>query len=110
MSKKSVAQKVSVDKFLNIETPKARYEQYIIEPEFNAVLDDLVPRYIAAKWKLIILEALAAEHTARSISMKAATDNAKEILESLVLARNKIRQAGITKEIMEIVSSAEVLR
>ncbi|MDP3789721.1 MAG: ATP synthase F1 subunit gamma [Candidatus Omnitrophota bacterium] len=108
--KKGMGQKVSVEKFLNIEAPGAGHEQYIVEPEFNAVLSDMVPRYIAAKWKLIVLEALAAEHTARSISMKAATDNAKELLESLVLARNKIRQAGITTDIMEIVSAAEALK
>ncbi len=108
--KRGMGQKVSVEKFLNIETLEAKHEQYIVEPEFNAVLGDLVPRYIAAKWKLIVLEALAAEHTARSISMKAATDNAKELLESLVLARNKIRQAGITADIMEIISAAEALK
>jgi len=108
--KKGVAQKVSVDKFLNIKAPKVRHEQYIIEPEFSVVLEKIVPRYIATKWKLIILEALAAEHTARSISMKAATDNARELLESLVLSRNKIRQAGITADIMEIVSAAEALK
>jgi len=108
--KKGVTQKVSVDKFLNIEAPKARQKQYIIEPKFNVVLEKIVPRYVATKWKLIILEALAAEHTARSISMKAATDNARELLESLVLVRNKIRQAGITADIMEIVSAAEALK
>lgn len=108
--KKGMGQKVLIEKFLNIEMPAVRRKQYIIEPDFNAVLDDLVPRYIAAKWKLIVLEALAAEHAARSISMKAATDNAKELLESLVLSRNKIRQAGITADIMEIISAAEALK
>lgn len=108
--KKGAAQKVSAEKFLSIEAPPEKQEQYIIEPGFDAVLDDLTPRYIAAKWKLIVLEALAAEHTARSISMKAATDNAKELLESLILARNKIRQAGITADIMEIISAAEALK
>lgn len=108
--KKGMGQKVLIEKFLNIEMPAVRRKQYIIEPDFNAVLDDLVPRYIAAKWKLIVLEALAAEHAARSISMKAATDNAKELLESLVLSRNKIRQTGITADIMEIISAAEALK
>jgi len=60
--------------------------------------------------KLIFLEALTLEHSARSIAMRTATDNAKELLEGLILLRNKVRQANITQEILEIISSTEALK
>ena len=60
--------------------------------------------------KLFILNAFTAEHSARAIAMGEATKNADKLLEELTLLRNKMRQAGITKEIMQVVSSAELLR
>ena len=60
--------------------------------------------------QLVLLEAFTSEHAARIVSMKTATDNAKDLLEGLVLFRNKVRQARITQDILEITSSAEALR
>ena len=57
-----------------------------------------------------MLEAFASEHGARMIAMKNATDNAQELIESLTMQRNKIRQATITKELSEIVGTAEALK
>ena len=61
--------------------------------------------YIVNKMRTAILEAKTSEHASRVISMAKATDNAKELLEDLILLRNKVRQTGITKEILEIISS-----
>ena len=60
--------------------------------------------------QLVLLEAFTSEHAARTVSMKTATDNAKELLSGLILLRNKVRQAGITQDILEISSSVEALK
>jgi F-type H+-transporting ATPase subunit gamma len=62
------------------------------------------------KLRLIILESFTSEQSARVIAMKKATDNAKDLLQDLVMLRNKLRQTNITREIMEIVSSSEALK
>jgi F-type H+-transporting ATPase subunit gamma len=84
--------------------------EYIAEPDLKSILEDLIPRYLKIKMQLIFLEAFTSEHAARTVSMKTATDNAKDLLEGLVLFRNKVRQAGITQDILEITSSAEALK
>lgn len=106
----SSRQKPVVEKFLNIDISADPDAQYLLEPDALTVLNELVPVYIANKMRTAILEAKAAEHASRVISMAKATDNAKELLEDLILLRNKVRQAGITKEILEIISSAEALK
>ena len=83
---------------------------YIFEPSLKAVFEDLLPRWAIAKFQLAMLEAFTSEHSARMIAMKNATDNAQVILKELTLQRNRIRQAGITKEISEIVGTAEALK
>ena len=83
---------------------------YIFEPSPERVFDDLLPRWALATFRLVLLEAFTAEHSARMIAMKNATDNAEEILKSLTTQRNKIRQAAITKELSEIVGTAEALK
>ena len=70
----------------------------------------MIPQYLKVKMRLILLESFTSEHASRTVAMKAATDNAKELLERLILSRNKIRQAAITQEILEISSSVEALR
>ena len=85
-------------------------DEYIFEPSPQRVFDDLLPRWALAKFQLVMLEAFTSEHSARMIAMKNATDNAEEILRSLTRQRNKIRQASITKEISEIVGTAEALK
>jgi F-type H+-transporting ATPase subunit gamma len=58
----------------------------------------------------MVLESLASEHAARMNAMRNATDNAKDLIESLTLTRNKLRQASITKELLDIVTGAEALK
>ena len=83
--------------------------EYILEPSAEVVLGDLLPRWAVAKFQLAMLEAFTSEHSARMIAMKNATDNAQELLNALTAQRNKIRQAAITKELSEIVGTAEAL-
>jgi len=109
-SETGIIYKADVEKFLNIETAHKKDVNYIYEPGFNNILDSIVDKYIVTKMKLIFLEALTLEHSARSIAMRTATDNAKELLEGLILLRNKVRQANITQEILEIISSTEALK
>jgi F-type H+-transporting ATPase subunit gamma len=59
---------------------------------------------------MLFVESMIAEHTARMTAMSQATENAKELIETLVLLRNKIRQAAITKELIEIVSGSKALK
>lgn len=106
----SSRQRPVIEKFLNMDIFAAPDAQYLIEPDAQTVLNELIPVYIANKMRTAILEAKASEHASRVISMAKATDNAKELLEDLILLRNKVRQAGITKEILEIISSAEALK
>ena len=80
---------------------------YLFEPSPQRVFEDLLPRWAVATFQRAMLEAFTSEHSARMIAMKNATDNAEELLNALTLTRNKIRQAGITKEISEIVGTVE---
>ncbi len=87
--------------------PQADYE---FEPEPNEILERLLPRYVEARVFAAMLDASASEQAARQRAMKAATDNAEELIKNLSIVANKVRQAGITTEIMEIVGGAEALR
>lgn len=79
---------------------------YIYEQPPNVILDRLLPRYVETQVLRALLESSAAEHAARMTAMEAATKNAGEVIEGLTLHMNKVRQAAITKEIIEIVSGA----
>ena len=92
------------------ERPPEPIPQYIYEPSAQAVLDALLPRYVAARVFTAMLEAAASEHASRRRAMKAATDNATELIEDLTREYNQARQAEITQEIMEIVGGAEALQ
>ena len=92
------------------ELMNSRADEYIFEPSPRRVFEDLLPRWALAKFQLILLEAFTSEHSARMIAMKNATDNAEEITQTLTRERNKLRQAAITKEISEIVGTAEALK
>ena len=83
--------------------------QYEFEPDPTTILDSLVPRYIEARIYAALLNAAASEHAFRQRAMKAATDNAEELIKSLSRIMNRARQDSITTEIMEIVSGAEAL-
>ncbi|MGI8682309.1 MAG: F0F1 ATP synthase subunit gamma [Mycobacteriales bacterium] len=86
--------------------PTALYE---FEPSAEAVLENLLPRYIEARIYSALLESAASESAARRRAMKAASDNADDLIKTLTRAANAARQAEITQEIMEIVGGAEAL-
>ena len=79
---------------------------YIYEPEAQAVIDDLLLRYVEALVFQAVAENMASEQSARMVAMKAATDNAGSVIGELKLVYNKTRQAAITKELSEIVAGA----
>ena len=79
---------------------------YLYEPEAKAVLDQVMMRYIEAIIFQAVAENMASEQSARMVAMKAASDNARDLIEELTLIYNKNRQAGITKELSEIVGGA----
>jgi F-type H+-transporting ATPase subunit gamma len=82
---------------------------YEIEPEPAVVLESLLPRYIEARIYAALLNAAASEHAFRQRAMKAATDNAEELIKTLSRIMNRARQDSITTEIMEIVGGSEAL-
>jgi F-type H+-transporting ATPase subunit gamma len=82
---------------------------YEFEPSPEEILDRLLPRYVEANVFNILLEASASEHSARRRAMKAATDNADELIRTLSIQANRARQAEITTAITEIVGGAEAL-
>src|SRR5918992_827380 len=92
------------------EGPPEPIPQYLYEPSPEQLLDALLPRYVEARVFTALLEAAASEHAARRRAMKAATDNASELIEGLTREYNQARQAQITQEIMEIVGGAEALQ
>jgi F-type H+-transporting ATPase subunit gamma len=79
---------------------------YIYEPEARVVIDELLVRYIEALVYQAVAENMASEQSARMVAMKSATDNAGNVISELKLVYNKTRQAGITKELSEIVAGA----
>ena len=85
-------------------------EDYIYEPDQEALFAALLPKHVMIQVHRVLLESAAAEHGARMTAMENATRNAGEMIDSLTLQMNKIRQASITKEILEVVSGAEALR
>jgi F-type H+-transporting ATPase subunit gamma len=81
--------------------------QFIFEPSAGAVLEQLLPRYVATRLFQAVLEAKASEESSRMIAMKNATENASDLIEDLTLSYNKVRQANITREMIEIASGAQ---
>lgn len=81
--------------------------QFIFEPAPAAVLEQLLPRYVATRLYRAVLENLASEHSARMVAMKNATENAEELIDDLTLTYNKVRQANITREMIEIATGAQ---
>jgi F-type H+-transporting ATPase subunit gamma len=80
--------------------------EFLFEPNVETVLGGLLPHYLNYQVYQILLEAKASEQSARMVAMKNATDNAKQIIKDLTLEYNKLRQANITKELLEITSAA----
>ena len=81
--------------------------QFLFEPGASEVLQMLLPRYVATRLYQTVLEAKASEESSRMVAMKNATENAEELIEDLTLSYNKVRQANITREMIEIASGAQ---
>ena len=100
---------LSADQFERTEedgtTPSTQWD-YIYEPDAQAVVDELLVRYVEALVYQAVAENMASEQSARMVAMKAASDNAKTVINELQLVYNKSRQAAITKELSEIVGGA----
>ncbi len=111
--KSVLVQRLKVEKLLPLdpaafeagENSRARVD-YIYEQPPEEILGKLLPRYVETQVHRTMLESTAAEHAARMTAMDAATNNAKELISKLTLHMNKVRQAAITKEIIEVVSGA----
>ncbi len=101
---------LDVEKVAGSSDDKGVRADYEFEPEPSRILERLVPRYVEGRIFTALLEAAASEQAARQRAMKSATDNAEELIKRLSIDANKVRQAGITTEIMEIVGGAEALR
>jgi F-type H+-transporting ATPase subunit gamma len=105
-----------VEQLLPLSTEKMQQEtkasgaqpswDYIYEPDAQTVIDELLVRYAEAMVFQAVAENMASEHAARMVAMKAATDNAGNVIAELKLIYNKTRQAAITKELSEIVAGA----
>jgi F-type H+-transporting ATPase subunit gamma len=108
----AMSRAITMDPFLPIEPPAGKTESvgYIFEPNAAAIFAALLPRYVANRMIMALLEASASEHGARMVAMGSASRNATDMIESLTLQRNRARQAAITKEIAEIVGGAEALK
>jgi len=81
--------------------------QFLFEPNPAIFLQALLPRYVATRMFQAVLEAKASEESSRMVAMKNATENAQELIEDLTLSYNKVRQANITREMVEIASGAQ---
>ena len=85
---------------------ESKVSEFQFEPTATDVLGNLLPKYVNYQIYQVLLEAKASEHSSRMVAMKNATDNAKQLVKDLTLEYNKIRQANITKELLEITSAA----
>ena len=108
--KNVVAALLSITRILPVEVPKERVIiDYIFEQPPHELLRGLLPRYVEVEIYRAMLESAAAEHAARMTAMDAASSNAADVIDRLTLNMNRVRQASITREIIEIVSGASAL-
>jgi F-type H+-transporting ATPase subunit gamma len=107
--KSAMHSEVMIEKFLSIPPIEGSEEEnvYILEPDRDAVYETLIPLYATTKIFATLADSFASEYGARMTAMQLATKNAEEMLDSLVILRNRMRQAAITKELAEIVGGAE---
>jgi F-type H+-transporting ATPase subunit gamma len=116
LSKSSYA--YALERLLPLERPEAEaseipgesHAEYIFEPDENTIFTRLIPLFFEAKVRQIFLESFVSEQIARMQAMHMATENASEMIDRLVIQRNKVRQAAITREIIEVVSGARALK
>src|SRR5690242_2900450 len=109
----TLTQRPEVVQLLPIERPQTEERQqhldYIFEPDPQSILEQLLPRYIEVQVYQAILETAASFFSAQMVAMRNATDNANDLVSSLSLTYNKVRQANITREVTEIASAAEAM-
>ncbi|RYZ67338.1 MAG: F0F1 ATP synthase subunit gamma, partial [Proteobacteria bacterium] len=109
--KNAVTQKVTLEQFLPFSNPGVKETDpnslVIIKPDAKSILEQLLGKIFAVKLFRIMLESQAGEHGARMAAMENATKNAGEMIRKLTLQYNKQRQAGITKELLEIIAGSE---
>jgi F-type H+-transporting ATPase subunit gamma len=116
--KSAIAQNVVCEQLLPVDTSKTTFvagkskfaQDLIFEPAPEAMLDDLLKRHFAVQVYRCMAESVAAEHGARMTAMENATKNAGEMIRLMTLTYNKLRQASITTELIEITSGAEALK
>jgi F-type H+-transporting ATPase subunit gamma len=108
--KSVIQQRIVVDRLLPIERhlihPQEPPLDYLYEPDPGVIFGQLLPKHVEVQVWHALLESAAAEHGARMTAMEAATNNASEVIARLTLHMNKVRQAAITKEIIEVVAGA----
>lgn len=112
--KNAAVQEPKIDSFLpfdltTIKTKDKSNNNYIFEPNKTNILQSIIPLFLHTKMYRCFLDSFTSEHAARMTSMNKATDNAQELLSDLTLTYNKLRQASITNEIIEICSGANAL-
>ncbi len=104
----------TVRRLLPIDAPAEEHRGagavYLYEPDPEALLSSILPRFTELQIYQALLESVASEHSARMVAMRNATDNARDLIDGLTLAMNKARQAGITKEMLDITGGAEALK
>jgi F-type H+-transporting ATPase subunit gamma len=109
----TLSQRPDHDRLLPVEPSEEEHgipgRQFIFEPNPGAVLTQLLPRYVATRIYQAVLETTASEQSARMVAMKNATENAEELIDDLTLTYNKVRQANITREMIEIATGANAL-
>jgi F-type H+-transporting ATPase subunit gamma len=110
----TLSQRPEVVQLLPIEPPAESADRqqrldYIFEPDPQSILQELLPRYIEVQIYQAILETAASFFSAQMVAMRNATDNANDLVQSLSLTYNKVRQANITREVTEIASAAEAM-
>ena len=112
----ATVQRITNEQFLPIEAPaedvvsNKNQVDYIFLPSKEEIVTDLIPKSLKIQFYKSVLDSYASEHGARMTAMHQATDNAGQLIKELNLSYNKVRQAAITKEILEIVGGAEALK
>ncbi|HYP12963.1 MAG TPA: ATP synthase F1 subunit gamma [Bryobacteraceae bacterium] len=107
--KSVLSQNLTVNRILPVSAPAAEPVDYIYEQPVEQLLESLLPRYVEVQIYSAMIETAAAEHAARMTAMDSATSNASDVIEKLTLYMNRVRQASITREIIEVVSGASAL-
>jgi F-type H+-transporting ATPase subunit gamma len=110
----AISQEIRIDRILPLSGAKVENEEYLpeylYEPSRKEFLEKLVPRALATVIRRAFLESVAGEYGARMVAMENATNNSKDMIHKLTLQMNRLRQAAITKELMDIVNGAESLK